>query len=360
MCSSSCCSPREFQFVAFQRFRGDAAGQYSCFFIRTRRSLVHRSCDSVVLFRGADIITSKISILLQARLAMQVNISHQWLVAVSLIIAGLFVKAIASRCAPHHDLGRGDLLLFVLLRAVTQMVFEGLGPYPVRSTPAIAWVTAQHGFLFDLVPLIIAVLLGVSLNGCISTIGTMAVMIRLSARLPRHLAVYLLDADAVMAIFPQLFFGWESLGVVSYLLNLCFWYKRPTSLFCSPQAFLVNSVGDCGFPFAASPRAALHTGSLDYATVFSRMPPNRCRANSHHRHTAWSGHHVPPASVCSSWPWAVAQVPVAYLLPYSMGGPDAHSALIQAATMVTAGLFWWPVVTSCSSCRRRLSCVLII
>ena len=81
--------------------------------------------------------------------------------------------------------------------------------------------------------------------------------------------------------FMQLFFGWEAVGVVSYLL-IGFWYTRPTAIFANLKAFLVNRVGDFGFVLGIA--AVLYfTGSLDYATVFARAGRIAGGAGPHHR-----------------------------------------------------------------------------
>jgi NADH-quinone oxidoreductase subunit L len=70
--------------------------------------------------------------------------------------------------------------------------------------------------------------------------------------------------------FLQLFFGWEAVGLVSYLL-IGFWYKRPTATYANMKAFLVNRVGDFGFLLGIA-MVLMYFGSLDYATVFAQAP----------------------------------------------------------------------------------------
>jgi NADH-quinone oxidoreductase subunit L len=137
--------------------------------------------------------------------------------------------------------------------------------------------------------------------------------------------------------FMQLFFGWEAVGLVSYLL-IGFWFKRPTAIFANLKAFLVNRVGDFGFILGIA--AVMYWfGSLDYATVFANAP-------------TIAGATVP---IVNGHQWSVAtliciclfigamgksaQVPLHVWLPDSMEGPTPISALIHAATMVTAGIF---------------------
>ncbi|MCE5393976.1 MAG: NADH-quinone oxidoreductase subunit L [Acidithiobacillus sp.] len=137
--------------------------------------------------------------------------------------------------------------------------------------------------------------------------------------------------------FLQLFFGWEAVGLVSYLL-IGFWFTRESANQGALKAFLVNRVGDFGFLLGIA--AIYHyTGSLDYRTVFAEVP-------------SLVGQTV---SILPGHPWSVltwialllfigamgksAQVPLHVWLPESMEGPTPISALIHAATMVTAGIF---------------------
>jgi NADH-quinone oxidoreductase subunit L len=138
--------------------------------------------------------------------------------------------------------------------------------------------------------------------------------------------------------FLQLFFGWEAVGVVSYLL-IGFWYTRPTAIFANMKAFLVNRVGDFGFVLGIA-AIVYYTGSLDYQTVFNSAPG------------AFAGKTM---NILGSLQWEAitvaciclfvgamgksAQMPLHVWLPDSMEGPTPISALIHAATMVTAGIF---------------------
>ncbi|MGH8866316.1 MAG: NADH-quinone oxidoreductase subunit L, partial [Burkholderiales bacterium] len=136
--------------------------------------------------------------------------------------------------------------------------------------------------------------------------------------------------------FLQLFFGWEAVGLVSYLL-IGFWYTRPSAIHAGLKAFLVNRVGDFGFLLGIA-LIFVYWGSLDYVQVFSRAPE-------------LTGATVEMAYV--GWPLLTAicillfigamgksaQFPLHVWLPDSMEGPTPISALIHAATMVTAGIF---------------------
>src|SRR6266498_4935364 len=137
--------------------------------------------------------------------------------------------------------------------------------------------------------------------------------------------------------FLQLFFGWEAVGLVSYLL-IGFWYTRPTAIYASLKAFLVNRVGDFGFVLGLGLIVA-YFGSLDYATVFKGAPALAGATMSIAGQSQWS---VLTAICIGLFVGAMgksAQVPLHVWLPDSMEGPTPISALIHAATMVTAGIF---------------------
>lgn len=137
--------------------------------------------------------------------------------------------------------------------------------------------------------------------------------------------------------FLQLFFGWEAVGLVSYLL-IGFWYTRPTAIYANMKAFLVNRVGDFGFLLGIA-LVLMYFGTLDYASVFAQAP----------------GIVEEKIELIPGIPWLVitlicillfigamgksAQFPLHVWLPDSMEGPTPISALIHAATMVTAGIF---------------------
>jgi len=137
--------------------------------------------------------------------------------------------------------------------------------------------------------------------------------------------------------FLQLFFGWEAVGVVSYLL-IGFWYKRPTAIFANLKAFLVNRVGDFGFLLGIA-ALAMATGTLDYALTFADAERLSGETIEIFGGTQWSL--LTFACICLfvGAMGKSAQVPLHVWLPDSMEGPTPISALIHAATMVTAGIF---------------------
>lgn len=137
--------------------------------------------------------------------------------------------------------------------------------------------------------------------------------------------------------FLQLFFGWEAVGLVSYLL-IGFWFKRPTAIFANLKAFLVNRVGDFGFLLGIS--AVLYfLGSLDYTTVFAAAPGLAGKTLQITANTQWDAATVICICLFIGAMGKSAQVPLHVWLPDSMEGPTPISALIHAATMVTAGIF---------------------
>ena len=137
--------------------------------------------------------------------------------------------------------------------------------------------------------------------------------------------------------FMQLFFGWEAVGLVSYLL-IGFWYTRPTAIYANLKAFLVNRVGDFGFLLGIG-MVLFFCGSLDYATVFQRAPELADVWVSVIPGTQWSLMTMICLLLFVGAMGKSAQVPLHVWLPDSMEGPTPISALIHAATMVTAGIF---------------------
>ena len=135
----------------------------------------------------------------------------------------------------------------------------------------------------------------------------------------------------------QLFFGWEAVGLVSYLL-IGFWYTRPTAIYANLKAFLVNRVGDFGFLLGIG-LVLYHFGSLDYAAVFSVAPKFADATVTLFPNTPWSLMTVTCILLFIGAMGKSAQVPLHVWLPDSMEGPTPISALIHAATMVTAGIF---------------------
>ncbi len=132
----------------------------------------------------------------------------------------------------------------------------------------------------------------------------------------------------------QLFFGWEAVGLVSYLL-IGFWYERPSAIFANLKAFMVNRVGDFGFVLGIGLLFA-YAGSMHYGEIFAQIDK---LAGLTFPGTEWQLLTVAAISLFIGAMGKSAQVPLHTWLPDSMEGPTPISALIHAATMVTAGIF---------------------
>jgi len=215
---------------------------------------------------------------------------------------------------------------------------------PVFNEAVYTWgvsdgLRMEIGFLVDnLTALMMVVVTFVSLAVHVYTIGYM----RDDPGYTRFFAYISLFTFSMLMLvmsnnFLQLFFGWEAVGLVSYLL-IGFWYKRPTAIFANYKAFLVNRIGDFAFIVAIAIVAA-YMGSLDYAEVFERIP----LALGHDLYlTPGEPSKVITVICVGLFIGAMgksAQVPLHVWLPDSMEGPTPISALIHAATMVTAGIF---------------------
>jgi NADH-quinone oxidoreductase subunit L len=219
-----------------------------------------------------------------------------------------------------------------------------LGHAPVFNHEVYTWLVGggvhiQVGFLVDrLTALMMVVVTFVSLCVHVYTLGYM----RDDPGYKRFFAYISLFTFSMLMLvmsnnFMQLFFGWEAVGVVSYLL-IGFWYTRPSAIFASLKAFLVNRVGDFGFLLGIA-GVLYFTGSLDYQSAFAAAPAIAGRSVM-----LIAGH---PSSALTLICICLfigamgksAQMPLHVWLPDSMEGPTPISALIHAATMVTAGIF---------------------
>jgi NADH-quinone oxidoreductase subunit L len=197
----------------------------------------------------------------------------------------------------------------------------------------------EIGFLIDnLSAMMMVVVTFVSLMVHIYTVGYMAE----DPGYARFFSYISLFTFAMLMLvmsnnFMQLFFGWEAVGLVSYLL-IGFWYTRPTAIYANLKAFLVNRVGDFGFLLGIG-LVLMHFGSLDYASVFSLAPQMADVQINLIGSSAWSLMTVTCILLFIGAMGKSAQVPLHVWLPDSMEGPTPISALIHAATMVTAGIF---------------------
>ena len=195
------------------------------------------------------------------------------------------------------------------------------------------------GFLIDpLTAMMLIVVTFVSLMVHVYTIGYMADDDGYS----RFFAYICLFTFSMLMLvmsnnFLQLFFGWEAVGLVSYLL-IGFWFKRPTAIYANLKAFIANRVGDFGFILGIGLVLA-YFGSVDYATVFAKSSAVAGTTINLWGTAEWSLMTVMCICLFVGAMGKSAQVPLHVWLPDSMEGPTPISALIHAATMVTAGIF---------------------
>ncbi|HKE46436.1 MAG TPA: NADH-quinone oxidoreductase subunit L, partial [Rhodanobacteraceae bacterium] len=203
-------------------------------------------------------------------------------------------------------------------------------------------ISANIGFLVDrLTAMMMVVVTFVSLMVHVYTIGYMAD----DPGYQRFFSYIALFTFSMLMLvmsnnFLQLFFGWEAVGLVSYLL-IGFWYTRPTAIFANLKAFLVNRVGDFGFLLGIG-GVLYWFHSLDYAQVFANtLSPMGYSAKTIELFAGHPWHITTVICVCLfiGAMGKSAQVPLHVWLPDSMEGPTPISALIHAATMVTAGIF---------------------
>jgi NADH-quinone oxidoreductase subunit L len=246
---------------------------------------------------------------------------------IAAIVAGLFGRQI-GRTGAHSVTIFAVLLSFLCSCVVLYDVMQG-GRF---NGPVYTWLTSggarfEIGFLIDpLTALMMVVVTFVSLMVHVYTIGYMAE----DPGYQRFFSYISLFTFSMLMLvmannFLQLFFGWEAVGLVSYLL-IGFWYTRESAVYANLKAFLVNRVGDFGFILGIALILA-HFGTLDYATVFEK-------AKTLPGEMTLIGILLFIGAMGKS-----AQFPLHVWLPDSMEGPTPISALIHAATMVTAGIF---------------------
>jgi len=255
------------------------------------------------------------------------------------IVAGFFGRQI-GRAGAHWVTIFGVAVSMIASAIVFRDVMQGnLFNGTVYTWAASAGIQLEIGFLIDqLSATMMLVVTSVSLMVHIYTIGYM----NDDPGYQRFFSYISLFTFSMMMLvmsnnFLQLFFGWEAVGLVSYLL-IGFWYTRPTAIYANLKAFMVNRVGDFGFILGIA-LVFVYFGSLDYAEVFALAPGK-------------AGDQVGSA-IGVQWPLLTAiciclfvgamgksaQFPLHVWLPDSMEGPTPISALIHAATMVTAGIF---------------------
>ena len=257
------------------------------------------------------------------------------------IIAGLFGSRI-GRAGAHWVTIIGVAIACALSFIVFKYhVFDGAD---VFNGTVYTWlvsdgITFEVGFLIDnLTAMMMVVVTFVSLMVHIYTIGYM----KDDPGYQRFFSYISLFTFSMLMLvmannFMQLFFGWEAVGLVSYLL-IGFWYKRETAIYANLKAFLVNRVGDFGFLLGIA-LVLMYFNSLDYRDVFAAAPSMANMTIELIPGHEWSLMTVICILLFIGAMGKSAQVPLHVWLPDSMEGPTPISALIHAATMVTAGVF---------------------
>ena len=255
------------------------------------------------------------------------------------IIAGLFGKWV-GRTGAHLATIAGVTVSLIASVLVFQDVLAGhTFNGTVYTWMVLGDLRLEVGFLIDaLTAMMMLVVTFVSLMVHIYTIGYM----HDDPGYQRFFSYISLFTFSMLMLvmsnnFLQLFFGWEAVGLVSYLL-IGFWYTKETAIYANLKAFLVNRVGDFGFILGIGLVLA-HFGSLDYATVFARAPSLANETITIWFDTPWMLMTVIGILLFIGAMGKSAQFPLHVWLPDSMEGPTPISALIHAATMVTAGIF---------------------
>jgi NADH-quinone oxidoreductase subunit L len=255
------------------------------------------------------------------------------------IVAGLF-GGLIGRAGAHVVTILGVAIAFV----ASLVIFQDVQAGNTYNGPVYTWLTSgdlslEIGFLIDrLTVLMMLVVTFVSLMVHVYTIGYMAD----DPGYQRFFSYISLFTFSMLMLvmsnnFLQLFFGWEAVGLVSYLL-IGFWYTRETAIYANLKAFLVNRVGDFGFLLGIG-LVWHYFGTLDYAQVFQMAPHLASRTLSLIDGHTWGVLTVICILLFIGAMGKSAQFPLHVWLPDSMEGPTPISALIHAATMVTAGIF---------------------
>jgi NADH-quinone oxidoreductase subunit L len=256
------------------------------------------------------------------------------------ILAGLFGKAI-GRTGAHIVTILGVAAAFAGSAYTLNYLLHG---GEVFNGAVYTWLTLNGvemnvGFLVDnLTAMMMCVVTFVSLMVHVYTIGYM----HEDPGYQRFFSYISLFTFSMLMLvmsnnFVQLFFGWEAVGLVSYLL-IGFWFKKPTATFANLKAFLVNRVGDFGFVLGIGLLFA-YVGSMDYSATFAALPALKEQSISLLPGYSWPLLAVIGILLFVGAMGKSAQFPLHVWLPDSMEGPTPISALIHAATMVTAGIF---------------------
>ena len=257
------------------------------------------------------------------------------------IIAGLFGKAIGRSGAHWVTIIGVGISSILSLIAYKHIVFDG---GDIFNGAVYQWlisggISLEVGFLVD--RLTVTMMVVVSFVSWMIHIYTIGYMHDDPGYQRFFSYISLFTFSMLMLVmsnnFMQLFFGWEAVGLVSYLL-IGFWYKRESAIFANLKAFLVNRVGDFGFILGVA-AILMAFNTLDYWEVFNRAPAQGDVTISLFPGSEWSLMTVICISLFIGAMGKSAQFPLHVWLPDSMEGPTPISALIHAATMVTAGIF---------------------
>jgi len=251
---------------------------------------------------------------------------------------GKFIGRTGSHTVTILGVAISCALAFYVLYQLT------LGGAPVYNQNLYTWFQIGHfnasvGFMVDrLTAMMLVVVSFVSLLVHLYTIGYMSD----DEGYKRFFAYISLFTFSMFMLvmsnnFMQLFFGWEAVGLVSYLL-IGFYYKKPTAIVANLKAFLVNRVGDFGFLLGIA-GVLYFLNTMDYTTAFAAAPSLVGKTLQITANTHWDAATVVCICLFIGAMGKSAQVPLHVWLPDSMEGPTPISALIHAATMVTAGIF---------------------
>ncbi|MGB5345210.1 MAG: NADH-quinone oxidoreductase subunit L, partial [Woeseia sp.] len=257
------------------------------------------------------------------------------------IVAGLFGRQIGRAGAHWVTILAVGLSCLLSLLVLKHLYFDGgeAENYSLYTWAVTDGLRMEVGFLVDrLTALMMVVVTFVSLMVHIYTIGYM----HEDPGYQRFFSYISLFTFSMLMLvmsnnFLQLFFGWEAVGLVSYLL-IGFWFKRESAIFANLKAFLVNRVGDFGFILGIA-GVVMYTGSLDYATVFAGAEGIAAQSIQVLPGDPWNAMTLVCILLFIGAMGKSAQAPLHVWLPDSMEGPTPISALIHAATMVTAGIF---------------------
>jgi len=257
------------------------------------------------------------------------------------IVAGLFGRQIGRAGAHWVTILAVGLSFLLSCLVLKHLYFDGgtAENYMLYTWAVSDGLRMEVGFLIDrLTALMMVVVTFVSWMVHIYTIGYM----HDDPGYQRFFSYISLFTFSMLMLvmsnnFLQLFFGWEAVGLVSYLL-IGFWFKRESAIFANLKAFLVNRVGDFGFILGIA-GIVMFTNSLDYATVFASGQDIAAQQVEVFAGRPWNAMTLICILLFIGAMGKSAQAPLHVWLPDSMEGPTPISALIHAATMVTAGIF---------------------